>query len=64
MSKKQMLLNADKNVKVAQLNLERNKNRKGIKDYEIEMLENKIVYMQNVYDLIKKYYEEPKEEVL
>lgn len=63
MSKKQMLLIAEKNVKVAQLNLERNKNRKGIKDYEIEMLENKIVYMQNVYDLIKKYYEEPKEEV-
>ena len=30
---------------------------------EIEMLENKIVYMQNVYDLIKKYYEDPKEEV-
>ena len=63
MSKKQMLLIAEKNVKVAQLNLERNKNRKGIKDYEIEMLENKIVYMQNVYDLIKKYYEDPKEEV-
>jgi hypothetical protein len=63
MSKKQMLLIAEKNIKVAQLNLERNKNRKGIKDHEIEMLENKIVYMQNVYDLIKKYYEDPKEEV-